>query len=668
MSKLNRDGGAAADHDVPVGRVARARRRVSRAFRPSRRAALSLALLLILVGAAIETVRWVSFYQHADAAQETLRTVEQQLDLTSLNYSRADVEDIRVRVLRAEADLEAAERHVDRDPLLVIGRRIPGLRGQAVGTTELVRAVRLSVATSVQALDVLLAYASYTDDPGSAALEEGVGFLDSQAEAMAAIRRSLDETRRQRARIPTGLASPLNTATADLDRAVGKLDTMVTGYERASLLLPELLGFRGARTYLLLAQNDTELFPSGGLISNYGVVTFDGGRVSRMDFEYFGTLFRRWQRASGNEYVEPPGPLKQYLLRGTSWALGEAGWYPDFPTTAELAGSFVEKGGVSAPDGTIAIDLQFVEALLQIVGPITVAEYGIRVDAANLNEVTLVQTRDEAVLAEGVGKGFLSALAGDLLERIFATPKEQWLGLIQTLDRMGSERHLQLHFTDPALQVLTVEYGFDGGMVEEPGDFLLLTDTSVRSTKLNLILENSVGVDVRIDGAAAEATVSHTTTNPFPDWQRGRDPRLVRALMLDGAYGSYLRLYAPPQAQLLDLRVSSQPAGAQQVDIEYNKRVFARFTPVLPGETKVVEFRYRSEGVVDQLDDGWQRYRLYVQKQPGTGAIPLTVRLNLPADAEVRSTTLDGHKTSTTIATDLRVDRTIEVIFHIAHP
>ena len=441
------------------------------------------------------------------------------------------------------------------------------------------------------------------------------------------------------------------------------LDELITGYERATALLPDLLGFHGARTYLLLAQNNTELFPSGGLISNYGVVTFDDGRVSSMQFEYFGALFRRWQKDSGREYIEPPLPLKQYLLRNVSWALGEAGWYPDFPTTAQLAKSFVQKGGVSVPDGTIAIDLQFVEALLRLLGPVTVEQYGIRVTADNLNDVTLEQTRDESALPEAVGKGFLSALAGELLESIVATSKDRWVGLIQVMGRMGSERHLQLHFTDPVLQALTTEYGFDGGMVDQPGDFLMLTDASVSSTKLNLILQNSVDVQIQIEGAAAEATVVYTTTNPFPEWQQGRDPRLVRALMLGGVYGSYLRLYAPPQAQFLDLRVDSQPAGAQQIDIELEKRVFGRFTPVRPGETKTVEFRYRSDGVVEQLGDGWQRYRLYIQKQPGTRAIPLTMRLHLPPDADVRSVTLDGAEAEEPIETDLLVDRAIEVIY-----
>lgn len=632
----------------------------------SRRSILWIVLALTACLGGVEAIRWVSFYQHANTAQDSLRVVERQLDLTSLMNSGEEVEGIRGRLTQAEADLKAAEGHVARDPLMAIARRVPGIREQAVGLTQLVRSARSSAATGIQASDVLLAYINRRDDPDRAALQEGVDFLQSQMGPMTNVRRSLEQTKQHRAGVPGGLRGPLDAAASDLDRALEKLDALVTGYERAMALLPDLLGFDGARTYLILAQNNTELFASGGLISNYGLVTFDDGRVSSMQFEYFGELFQRWQKDSGREYVEPPVALKQYLLRDVSWALGEAGWYPDFPSTAELANSFVQKGGVSAPDGTIAIDLQFVEALLRLFGPVPVDVDGIGVTADNLNEITLQQTRNETLLPDAVGKGFIAALAGKLVERIIATPKEKWASLIEVLDRMGRERHLQIHFTDPPLQALATEYGFDGGMIDQQGDFLLLTDTSVRSTKLNLILENSVDAEIQIEDTASEVVVAYTTINPFPEWQTGRDPQLVRALMLDGIYGSYLRLYAPPQAQLLDLRINSEPVGPEAIDIELEKRVFARFTPILPGETKTVEFHYRSDGVVEQLDGGWKRYRLYIQKQPGTRAIPLTMQLRLPPGADVRSVTVNGVEAELSIETDLLVDRTVEVIFRPA--
>ena len=154
------------------------------------------------------------------------------------------------------------------------------------------------------------------------------------------------------------------------------------------------MGYEGRKRFLVLPQNDTELFPFGSLISSYAIATFNAGSLERIDLEYFGVLFNRWQ-AQTAEYVAPPAPLKQYLKQDYSWGLGEAGWYPDFPTTAALAHSFVSKGGAPPTDGTIAIDLQFIQNLLALLGPVTVADFDVTVTAENVSELTLALTRDE---------------------------------------------------------------------------------------------------------------------------------------------------------------------------------------------------------------------------------------------------------------------------------
>lgn len=651
------------------GRWARLRRlgrRVSRVttFVRRRRWVGRLLLAVFAVLLVIEGARWITFYQHLSRAQDSLQRFERQLDLAALPQSPEAAMDAHDQLTRAKSDLRAATVHVRTDPLMVVARRIPFLQTQAVGLTELIVTAHAAATAGALASEVLVAYAERDDDPARSAIQEGVGFIESQAEAMAAVRQALDRAEESHARVPAGLAGPLERRQERLRRSLDRVDRLVSGYEEARALLPSLLGFDRPRTYVVLAQNDTELFPSGGLISNYGIVTFDDGQLVQMRFEYFTELFRRWQLASANEYVEPPPPLKHYLLRDTTWALGEAGWYPDFPTTAELARSFIEKGGAVPVDGTIAIDLRFVEALLRDLGPVSVRDYAdIRVSAENLDEVVLEQTRSETLVPGSPGKAFLSSLAGEIVRALLSTPGDRWIGLIETLGQTGAERHLQLQFDDPRLQDVAREYGFDGGVVDAPGDYLMLADTSVGSTKLNLILENSVEVSVRLNRADASSWVAYTIRNPFDVWRQGRDPQLVRALMLDGLYGSYLRLYTPPRARLTDLWVDGRRVGPQQAGAEGSKAVFGRYTPVPPGRISLIEFFYESDNVVETLEDGWQRYRLYVQKQAGTEAIPLRVDIGVPAGASVRSMTVDGKPSGLPIQTDLRTDRLIEIEF-----
>jgi hypothetical protein len=298
---------------------------------------------------------------------------------------------------------------------------------------------------------------------------------------------------------------------------------------------------------------------------------------------------------------------------------------------------------------------------------VTVKEYGISVSAETLSEVTLEQTRNESTVPGAPGKGFLSFLAKDLIERLFATSNEEWVELVKLLDRMARERHLQLHFVDPGLQAIAEDYGFDGRLLMTEGDFIHLADASVQSTKLNLILESKMSVKVALDDqGTASHTLAWTVHNPFPKWQAGRDPRLVRALMLQGVYGSYLRLYAPKQAVLTKINLDGQDVGAGEIAQEYGRSVWGRFFTVQPDKTVEIDFQYRVPGAVEVHEDGLHIYRLYIQKQPGTRGPPLTVDIDLPDNIEVLSMTLDGSERDFgPVETDLRVDREIVVRYQL---
>src|SRR6185503_8750337 len=105
---------------------------------------------------------------------------------------------------------------------------------------------------------------------------------------------------------------------------------------------------------------------------------------------------------------------------------------------------------------------------------------------------------------------------------------------------------------DAQLQALITEYGFDGSIKDTHSDYVMLADASVNSTKLNMILQNSAKVDIQLNAdGTATTSVAYTITNPYAAWKEGRDPDLMRQLMLDGVYGSYTRVYAPRYSRLL---------------------------------------------------------------------------------------------------------------------
>jgi len=623
------------------------------------------SLLLLLVS--FEAYRAYAFTADLSAGREGLSALEERLDLAGLQRSEAELMEDRALLVRAGERLASARGFAESDPIVSLAARLPLVGTQAKGLKTLVAAGDEAAEAGLRSIDVALAFSRYEPDPEATSLEGALDFIRSQEDAMDGVRQSVDALQVRRSDLPSGLIGPMASAAEDFDRALGKLTGLVDGYERAATFLPKVLGFDGPRQYLLLLQNDTELFPSGGLISSYGLVTFDNGRLVSFDIEYFGTLYERWQRKSGGEYVEPPAALKQYLKHDYSWALGEAGWYPDFPTTAGLAQSFVAKGGAPPTEGTLAIDIQFMGALLELLGSVDVPEYDQTVTPENVAEVTLEHTRNDDYVPGEPKKAFLSYFAREVLQDLFTVPKADWPEMLKTLDRMSRERHLQMHFTEPALQDLAEVYGFDGALRQHEGDFLLIADTSVNSTKLNLILQPSASLNVTIQpNGTVRSTLSYSVTNPFLEWTEGRDPELVRQLMHKGVYGSYLRLYVPEGSHIDDVTLNDEPAGLEQIDREFGKTAFGRFFTVRPDEPAQVRFLYRTGEVLQVEDDGTFVYSLYLQKQAGTSALPMTVGVSLPPGAEFLSGKLDDEPVgSTAFQTDLRVDREIEVRFRL---
>jgi hypothetical protein len=602
------------------------------------------------------------FYDNVTSSRDVLLSLRSDLDLQSLQMSDEEVTRIRDDLQDASGKLKSARSFASNDPFLFIGAQLPFAGKNASALRDLVKAAEAASRAGVAASDVILDYNQAPDNPDKTSIQEAIEFLQNERPRMVEVRKGVDEMSSRSKNIDSGIAGPLADAHADLEDATAKLEGLLDGYEKAQSFLPGLLGYDGSRRYLLLMQNDTEIMPSGGLISNYGVATFDQGLITSLDFEYFVNLFDRWQEISGGEYVEPPRALQDYLLHDITWALGEAGWYPDFPTTAKLSNEFVEKGGVQPGVGTIAIDLQFVQGVLSVLGPIDVPDWGVTVTAENLSEVTLQETRFESNQPGKPQKAFLSAFAREVLQKIFTMPRDRWVSMLKEFGKAGEERHLQINFDDQQLQDLSEDYALDGAIVRPEGDYLMFADSCVLSTKLNLIVTPSVDytVQLRNDGQAF-SLASYTLQNPFDKWKVGRDPQLVRSLMIDGVYGSYLRLYTQPGATLREVRVDGTRTSAEHIDNELDKKVFSKFSRVAPAETRTVSFVYSTPDVVEVGDVS--RYTLYVQKQPGMQAPAFKFTAQIPEGSTLVGMTVDGKAAGEgmTLTTDLSKDRVITV-------
>ena len=241
--------------------------------------------------------------------------------------------------------------------------------------------------------------------------------------------------------------------------------------------------------------------------------------------------------------------MKRYLLRDWSWNFALAAWSPDFPSTARQALFFYERAGAPPVDGVIGMDFAALEGLLAVVGPREIDGYGITVDSSNVTEETLLRARRLGQAPED-SHAFARAVAATVLDGVFSEPPARWDNLLEALDGLASAKHLHFYATEPRLQAAVRDLGWAGELKAPPGDYLMLVDASVHSTKLNLVVKETAQLQVDLDWTgAARHTLDVSYRNGLPEWARGRDPGAVERLMGQGFYGGYLRLLAPPAAQ-----------------------------------------------------------------------------------------------------------------------
>jgi hypothetical protein len=630
-----------------------------------------LSLLALLTVAAVAALGWWHYrplYQRAAGAKTLLLSAQDTLQQRQLDASPEELAVARSQLETAEQDFRSCRTALRRDPLARLAHHLPWLGKQATAAEDVLLMGREASEIGLGGVAVAEEYGYIRNQEGGNTSEKTMTLLERVRPHMQQVGAGLDALLADRSRVDEGgLVSPLRDALTEVDEHSQEIANLVRTYDQAAAFFPDFLGYNGPRTYLVLAQNNAELLPTGGLISIYGIVTLRDGRVEEMSFADAIAFSENWENTT-QEYVEPPAPLKNYLLKDWSWSLDLANWSPDFPTAARQAQVFFAKGGGQPVDGVIGITVTTLEQLLDVTGPVGVDEYGVTVDPSNVLDVTEALTRTP--LEPGSDrKAFAAYLAEEMLHRLLYLPSSQWSPLLDTAQELRDGKTALFYSFDPVVQALAHEMKLDGALQDPPGDYLMPVEASVNSTKLNIVIDKRMEMQVALDDLGdAHSTVTLRYENDLASWEQGRDPDLVYRLMLGGLYGGYLRLFTKAPSRLLDVAIDGASAGAEEIGSENGKTVFGRFFGLPKGAQREVAFRYVTPGVAE-LGDRTARYRLFIQKQPGTGAVPLSLRFSLPENAKLVSIDLDGKRlegSSLELQTDLSRDREIVLTYETA--
>lgn len=390
-----------------------------------------------------------------------------------------------------------------------------------------------------------------------------------------------------------------------------KADENLVSLNSFLMEIPSILGSDEERKYLIWFQNSNEIRPTGGFVGSYGILTFDKGRIKNLVID---DIYNPDGQIKVREIaVAPPGPIQEFLNEDQLF-LRNSNWSPDFPTSVLAFDDLYFKVTGQKMDGYIAVDLQFVEQLIKVTGPIFLAAYNEEINADNLYERAQYHSDFNYTNGSDQKRSFLTVLGGKLMERLFALKRESMPELISAINTSFVERHLMISLANSPLSPILKEKKWDGSLVQSDGDYLSVVNANVGGTKANYFVKNDMTYEVSSltrDGLLRGVlTLKYKHTGTKDSWPGGPYTNYVRVLTQAGAKltGATVSQTDTPETDIFENIVISK---------EGNYTSFGTSFKLETGNEAILVFTYDLP-VNLSFTKTMTDYKLYWQKQAGT--------------------------------------------------
>lgn len=350
----------------------------------------------------------------------------------------------------------------------------------------------------------------------------------------------------------------------------------------------------------------------------------------------------------------------------------DANWSADYPTSARVAQALYQLDAGAATDGVVAFDLEATQRIVAALEPLTLPGYPEPITAANvltaMRQIWADPLATENTVAEAgksdwwlYRKDFMGDLAGAARARL-ESGQVDFGQLARALYTSLQEKHVLVTVNDPATATLLAEAGWSGAVTPGDGDYLLVVDSNVGWNKVNSLVQRTTNYSVapQADGsllADLELIYRHqgeASDQPCEHVARYGDSYEE---MMRRCYFNYIRVLVPAGAELL----SAEGFEQDQVTVKPGERDTTQLAGSLitpSGATRRVRLSYRLPSGL--LSDNV--YRLRVQKQPGTPALPVKVTLLAPPGEVWQPVAPGGQQTEEGVRVFFELSQDTEVV------
>lgn len=561
-------------------RVQRSSPSVPRRRAPAVFAAVVLGVFIVGLGCAVWIgLRGASAVQHLRSAQATVGSATTEV---------ADPAGAIERLGEAAPDTSAA-RALTGDPVWRGAEILPWIGPQLAAVRTLAASVDDAASTAVlplrAAAAVLAPGALHTPD-GAIDVARIAAARPAAADAATRLRMAVDRI----AEIDhEPLLGAVSTAVSSTSAALDRAATAAEALERATTLVPRMLGADGRRSTLLLFQNNAEWRSLGGVVGAVAQVDADAGRLA---------LVAQASSADVTAFVDDPVLPLPDDVRGVfdtrpARYLQNTTQVPDFAVGAAVAREMWRRTHGEEVDAVVALDPVTLSYLLRATGPVTLPT-GEVIDGDDavpllLDEVyrRFADPREQDAFFQGAAAAVFGALAEG---------RGDSTALVEALTRAGDERRLLVWNADAADQAV-----LDGSTLQ--GALPVSDDTRTTvgvflndgtGSKMDYYLHPRTAIGWCADGLATlRVSLRNDAPEPstLPPYVTGGGEYGVRPG--DALTGVYV--YLPPGAEVVDRRTSSDGAVAPGFagGLHDGRAVVKWSVQLSPGQTGVLDLDIR---------------------------------------------------------------------------
>lgn len=561
-------------------------------------------------------------------AKDLYFSVQQSFRISSETYTvlkNQDIEATKIKLIELEESLIYVEKQLTRLSWMkyipIIGVYQKDAEHMIKGGISGVQAGEITVDTLVPYSDLLGLKGKSKFVSGSAderirtaveTLDKVTPRLEDIAKKIAVTGRELDQIDPQR--YPEKLGSlPIKSRlilAKDLFVQTAKLFVDAQPFLKK---LPDIMGNKEAKTYLVIFQNDAELRATGGFITAYALFKIEKGKMQVVKADDIYKL----DEAKNKKFPAPSSIIK-YHKNVLTLELRDSNLSPDFVVSMKEFESMLNDSIPGFPkfDGVFAIDTHVLVSTIRVLGDFNI--YGRNYSAENdsrcdcpkvIYELEDYSTRPVAYMRED-RKDIIGVLLYQIMQRALGvSPSKYWGRLFQVMLEEIEQKHILFYFHNQEAQKGIEALNFAGRILPYEYDYLHINNVNFSGAKSNLFVSHIVKQEINVsDDGTVTKTLVLNYKNPAPPSNCNLE---AGQLCLNGILRNWLRLYVPVGSTLIEFTGSEK--DTQTYD-NLGKTVFEGFFTVKPQGNTEVRIAYKLPFKVEKN----QKYKFFIQKQPGT--------------------------------------------------